>query len=62
MLDYTGIIALGKEFPCKKATRFIEWFTYIDESIDGKCKTKAYAMFDSSFINITEVGTTKGLQ
>lgn len=62
MLDYTGIIALGKEFPGKKANRFIEWFTYSDESIDGKSKTKAYAMFGSSFINSIEVGTTKGLQ
>jgi len=62
MLDYNGIIALGKEFPSKKANRFIEWFTYSDESIDGKSKTKAYAMFESSFINSIEVGTTKGLQ
>jgi len=62
MLDYTGIIALGKEFPGKKANRFIEWFTYSDESIDGKSKTKAYAMFESSFFNSIEVGTTKGLQ
>lgn len=62
MLDYEGIIALGKEFPGKKANRFIEWFTYSDESIDGKSKTKAYALFESSFINSIEVGTTKGLQ
>lgn len=63
MLDYNGIIALGKEFPSIKANRFIEWFTYSDESIDGKSKTKAYAMFESSFINNSiEVGTTKGLQ
>ena len=62
MLDYTGIIALGKEFPSKKANRFIEWFTYSDDSIDGKSKTKAYAMFESSFINSIEIGTTKGLQ
>lgn len=62
MLDYNGIIALGKEFPGKKANRFIEWFTYSDESIDGKSKTKAYALFDSSFINSIEVGTTNGLQ
>ena len=62
MLDYTGIIALGKEFPSKKANRFIEWFTYSDESIDGKSKTKAYAMFESSFIDSLEVGSTKGLQ
>ncbi len=62
MLDYDGIIALGKEFPGKKANRFIEWFTYSDESIDGKSKTKAYALFDSSFTNSIEVGTIKGLQ
>ena len=62
MLDFDGIIALGKEFPGKKANRFIEWFTYSDESIDGKSKIKAYALFESSFIDSIEVGTTKGLQ
>jgi len=62
MLDYKGIIALGKEFPGKKANRFLEWFTYSDESIDGKSKTKAYALFQSTFINSIEIGTTKGLQ
>jgi cell filamentation protein len=62
MLDYKGIIDLGKEFPSKKANRFIEWFTYGEESIDGKSKSKAYALFESSFINNIEVGTTKGLQ
>lgn len=62
VLDYDGIIALGKQFPGKKANRFIEWFTYSDESLDGKSKTKAYALFESSFINNIEVGTTKGLQ
>lgn len=62
MLDYKGIIALGKTFPGTKANRFIEWFTYSDETIDGKSKTKAYALFESSFIDSIEVGTTKGLQ
>ena len=62
MLDYNGIIVLGKTFPGTKANRFIEWFTYSDKSIDGKSKTKAYALFESSFINSIEVGTTKGLQ
>jgi len=62
VLDYKGIIELGKQFPGKKANRFIEWFTFSDESIDGKSKTKAYALFESSFINNIEVGTAKGLQ
>lgn len=62
VLDFNGIIELGKQFPGKKANRFIEWFTFSDESIDGKSKMKAYALYDSSFLNSIEVGTTKGLQ
>jgi cell filamentation protein len=62
VLDYDGIIELAKNFPSKKANRFIEWFTYSDETIDGKSKTKAYALFDSSLLDTLEVGTIKGLQ
>jgi cell filamentation protein len=62
VLDFNGIITLGKEFPSKKANRFIEWFTYSDESIDGKSKSKAYTLFESSFIESIEIGTCKGLQ
>ena len=60
--DYDGIIELAKNFPSKKANRFIEWFTYSDETIDGKSKSKAYALFDSSLLNTIEIGTVKGLQ
>lgn len=62
MLDYDGIVALGKTFPGTKANQFMDWFTFSDESIDGKSKTKAYALFKSSFIDSIEVGTAKGLQ
>ena len=62
VLDYDGIVTLGKEFPSKNANRFIEWFTFSDESIDGKSKTKAYALFESPFISNLEIGTIKGLQ
>lgn len=62
MLDYDGIIALGKTFPGTKANRFIDWFTYSDESIDGKSKIKAYALFASSLVDTISVGTIKGLQ
>ena len=62
VLDYEGIVALGKTFPGTKANKFIEWFTYSPESIDGKSKTKAYALFETSFVDSIEVGTAKGLQ
>ncbi len=61
-LDDAGVIDLAKNFPSKQANRFIEWFTYSDETIDGKSKSKAYALFDSSLLDTIEVGTIKGLQ
>jgi cell filamentation protein len=62
VLDYGGVKELAKNFPGKQANRFIEWFTYSGETLDGKSKTKAYALFDSSLLNTIEVGTVKGLQ
>jgi cell filamentation protein len=62
VLDYDGIIALAKVFPGTQANRFIEWFVYSDESIDGKSKSKAYALFESSLLETIEIGTVKGLQ
>jgi cell filamentation protein len=61
-LTNDGVIVLAKEFPGKKASRFIEWFTYSDDTIDGKSKSKAYALFDSSLLDEIEVGTVKGLR
>lgn len=62
MLDNSGVIALAACFPNTKASRFVEWFTNSDETIDGKSKSKAYALFDSSLIDSIGVGTVKGLQ
>lgn len=62
VLDNAGVIALAKSFPNNKASRFIEWFTNSDESIDGKSRSKAYALFESSLIDSIEVSTVKGLQ
>ena len=62
VLDYDGVLHLAKSFPNARAMRFVEWFTNSDETIDGKSKSKAYALFESSFIDNIEVGTVKGLQ
>jgi len=56
------ILPLIEFVPSKKATKFIKWFTYSDDTIDGKSKAKAYALFDSSLLDTIEVGTVKGLQ
>lgn len=62
MLNNEGVLALAQCFPNTKAMRFVAWFTNSDESIDGKSRSKAYALFESSFLDGIEVGTTKGLQ
>ena len=62
ILDYDGVLHLAKSFPNARAMRFVEWFTNSDETIDGKSKSKAYALFESSLIDNIEVGTVKGLQ
>ena len=62
VLDNLGVLALAACFPNTKASRFIAWFTNSDETIDGKSKSKAYSLFESSLIDSIEVGTVKGLQ
>ncbi len=61
-LDSNGIIALAKEFPTNQGTKFLDWFTNSDNTIDGKSKQKAYSLFDSGLLSEFEIGTTKGLQ
>lgn len=61
-LDSDGIIALAKHFPNNRAMKFLDWFLYSDNSIDGQSKKKAYTLFESNLIDEIAVGTAKGLQ
>ena len=61
-LDSAGVIELAKSFPNTNAIKFLDWFLYSDNTIDGQSKKKAYTLFESNLINEIEVGTTKGLQ
>ena len=62
VMDNDGIIALAKSFPNNKSVPFVQWFTNSDETIDGKSKSKAYALFESSLLDAIEVGTINGLK
>ena len=61
-LDSEGIIALAKHFPNNRAMKFLDWFLYSDNSIDGQSKKKAYTLFESNLIDEIQIGTAKGLQ
>ena len=60
--DSDGVISLAKHFPNNKAMKFLDWFLYSENSIDGQSKKKAYALFESNLIDEIQVGTSKGLQ
>ena len=61
-LDGDGIVHLAKLFPGNKAMRFLDWFLYSENTIDGQSKKKAYALFESGMIGSFEPGTIKCLQ
>lgn len=62
VLDSDGVIRLAKNFPNNRATKFLDWFTYSDTSVDGQSKKKAYTLFESGLIETIGVGTITGLQ
>jgi len=61
-LDSNGIMMLAKHFPNTKAMKFLDWFLYSDNSIDGQSKKKAYSFFESNLVDEEDIGTTKCLQ
>ena len=51
-----------KIIPSKKTTDFLDWFTYSDNTIDGRSKKKAYTLIESNLVDDKDVGTVKALQ
>lgn len=62
VLDSDGVTQLAKAFPNTRASRFLDWFTYSESSIDGQSRKKAYTLFESGILDSIEPGTIKGLQ
>jgi len=62
VLDFDGITSLAKTIKNDKAVGFLDWFTYSDNTVDGKSKKKAYEFMEGNLVDDGDVGTTKGLQ
>ena len=62
VLDADGVIALAKKIPNERATAFLDWFLYSDNTVDGQSKKKAYTLFESGLLKNLEPGTVKCLQ
>ena len=61
-LDADCVQTVAKNYPNNRARKFLEWFTYSDNSIDGQSKKKAYTLIESGLLDSMEPGTVKCLQ
>ena len=61
-LDAECVQTLANNYPNNRARKFLEWFTYSDNSIDGQSKKKAYTLIESGLLDSMEPGTVKCLQ
>ena len=62
VLNSEGVILLAKHYPNNRASGFLDWFTYSDNTIDGQSRKKAYTLFESGLLNSLEPGSMKCLQ
>ncbi len=62
VLDADGVVLLAKKMPNERATAFLDWFLYSENTIDGQSKKKAYTLFESGLLENLEPGTVKSLQ
>ena len=62
VLDADGVKMLAMSVPNNKATAFLDWFTFSDNSIDGQSRKKAYTLFESGIMEDMQPGTIKSLQ
>ena len=61
-LDADSVQIVAKNYPNNRASKFLEWFTYSDNSIDGQSKKKAYTLMESGLLDTLKPGTVKCLQ
>ena len=62
VLDSKGVSLLAQNIHNAKSMAFLDWFTYSDNSIDGRSQKKAYTLWKSDLVADKDVGKVKALQ
>lgn len=62
VLNQREVELLAKNIHNAKAMTFLDWFTYSDNSIDGKSRKKAYTLWESDLVADKDIGKVKALQ
>lgn len=61
-LPQKEMLSLLEAIPGRNAVPFLKWFTYSEDTIDGKSRNKAYALFESGLLSSMKPGTVQCLQ
>lgn len=61
-LPQKEMLMLLEVIPGRNAVPFLKWFTYSEDTIDGKSRSKAYALFESGLLASMKPGTVQCLQ
>jgi cell filamentation protein len=61
-LPQKDMLELLEAIPGRNAMPFLKWFTYSEDTIDSKSRSKAYALFESGLLASMEPGTVQCLQ
>ena len=61
-LDAECVQALAKHYPNNRASAFLDWFVYSDNTIDGQSKKKAYTLVESGLLDSMKPGTIECLR
>ena len=62
VISQSGVEKLAKSIPNTLAIAFLDWFTYSDNTIDGRSRKKAYSLWESNLVASRDVGKVKSLQ
>lgn len=61
-LDAECVQTLAKHYPNNRASAFLDWFVYSDNTIDGQSKKKAYTLVESGLLDSMKPGTIECLR
>ena len=61
-LDAECVQTVANNYPNNRARKFLDWFIYSDNTLDGQSKKKAYTLMESGILDNMKPGTVKSLQ
>ncbi len=60
-IDAESVKILAQSYPNNRANKFLDWFTYSDNTTDGQSQKKAYQLYESGLLQRLEPGNNSSI-